>query len=307
MSDRADLDFNSGGERCAAWLYRPEGEGPHPLVILAHGFGGTRRARLPAYAERFRAAGIAAFVFDYRHFGDSTGEPRQLISIRRQLEDWRAAIAFARTLAGIDRDRVALWGTSFAGGHVVRLAAGDPRISAVISQAPFADGIAALRAAGPLNVLRLTGAGLRDLLGAVGGAGPHRVPIVGLPGETAAMTQPGSYEGYRALYADPGEFRNSYCARVGLLVGGYAPARHAARVDCPLLVLTCGEDRVTPPSSARRMAERAPRGVNIDYPGWGHFEIYVGERFERTITDQIDFLRAHLAVGERVPARSDGQ
>ena len=31
-------------------------------------------------------AGMAALVFDYRHFGDSEGEPRQLISVRRQLD-----------------------------------------------------------------------------------------------------------------------------------------------------------------------------------------------------------------------------
>jgi pimeloyl-ACP methyl ester carboxylesterase len=110
------------------------------LVILAHGFGGTHAARLWAYAERFAAGGASALVFDYRHFGESAGEPRQLLSVRRQLEDWRAALAFGRSLAGVDPSRVALWGTSFGGGHVVRLAAGEPRVAAVISQAPLASG-----------------------------------------------------------------------------------------------------------------------------------------------------------------------
>ena len=59
----------------------PEGAGPHPCVVMAHGFSAVREQRLDAYAERFAAAGLAVLVFDYRHFGASQGEPRQLLSI----------------------------------------------------------------------------------------------------------------------------------------------------------------------------------------------------------------------------------
>src|SRR5881392_1074888 len=85
---RSDVTFQSGGTRCAAWLYRPaeNGGSPTPCVILAHGFTGVRDQRLDAYAERFAEAGLTALVLDYRYFGDSDGEPRQLLDIRRQLE-----------------------------------------------------------------------------------------------------------------------------------------------------------------------------------------------------------------------------
>src|SRR3954466_12943388 len=141
---REDIEFHSGANTCAAWLYRPEADEPHPIVILAHGFGGVREARLWAYAERFAAAGLAALVFDYRHFGANGGQPRQLLDIGLQLGVWRAAIALARGLDGIDPDRVALWGSSFSGGHVAVLAAEDTRVAAAISQAPFLDGLWAL-------------------------------------------------------------------------------------------------------------------------------------------------------------------
>src|SRR3954468_16610609 len=97
---RRDLTFPSGGEDCAASLFEAGTDAgpPWPCVVLAHGFGGTREVRLDAYAERFAAAGVAALVFDYRHFGASGGRPRQLLDIGRQLADWRAAIAFARAL-----------------------------------------------------------------------------------------------------------------------------------------------------------------------------------------------------------------
>ncbi len=229
MAEREDLTFESGGERCAAWLYRPEdgGGAGAPIVILAHGFAGTREARLWAYAERFRDAGFAALVFDYRYFGDSTGEPRQLLSIKRQLEDWKAAVEFARTLEGIDRSRIALWGSSFSGGHVVATAAEDSRIAAVISQTPFVDGAATLAQAGVGNSLRLTAAGLRDVARAATGREPYLVPAVAKPGELGAMTQPDSYDGYHGLFEPGVEFRNEFAGRAALLIGSYRPTAKA--------------------------------------------------------------------------------
>src|SRR5689334_9123281 len=98
MSQRLNVEFESGrqGEHCRAWLYEPEGKGPFPVIVMAHGLGGVKEMRLDAFAERFSMAGYACLVFDYRHFGTSDGHPRQLLDISRQLEDWSCAIAFAR-------------------------------------------------------------------------------------------------------------------------------------------------------------------------------------------------------------------
>lgn len=298
MSERSDVTFESGGETLAAWLYEPATEGPHPIVVMAHGFGGTREARLWAYAERFQTAGMAALVFDYRYFGDSTGEPRQLISINRQLADWRAAIAFTRTLDGVDPDRVALWGSSFSGGHVVKLASEDARVAAAVSQTPFSSGTSALAAASPKETLRLTVAGLLDGLAGITGGEPHRIPLVNLPGKGGAMTQPGSLEGYKSLFADSDhELRNEFCGRAALTLASYVPAKNASKVACPLLVCVIADDAVTPPEPARGMARDAPRGELIDYgPQGGHFVIYTGEMFERTVVDQIEFLQRSLSV-----------
>ncbi|MDN5931699.1 MAG: alpha/beta fold hydrolase, partial [Pseudonocardia sp.] len=120
---RTEHPFTVDGEQCAAWLFRPDSPGRVPCVVLAHGFGMTRACRLDAWAERFAAAGLAALVFDYRGFGDSGGSPRQVLDIAAQRADWRAAVAHARTTPGIDAGRVALWGTSFSGGHVLAVAA----------------------------------------------------------------------------------------------------------------------------------------------------------------------------------------
>src|SRR5438046_3912459 len=136
---RKELTFASGQHACAAWLYPAAADqGARPIIVMAHGLTGTRRDRLGAFAERFAAAGIAALVFDYRGFGDSTGEP-DLFEPSLQLEDWRAAIAFARSLPDIDAGRVATFGSSLGGGNALAAAAADSRVVAVISQVPYLD------------------------------------------------------------------------------------------------------------------------------------------------------------------------
>jgi len=137
--------FLSGGFRCGTDLYLPDGAAASPLVIMAHGFGGERTFRLPAYAEHFARNGIAVLLFDYRTFGDSEGEPRNLVDPDWHIADWKAAIAHARTIPDIDKERIALWGTSYSGGHCVVCAAQDAALSAIVVQVPFSTRLARSR------------------------------------------------------------------------------------------------------------------------------------------------------------------
>jgi alpha-beta hydrolase superfamily lysophospholipase len=311
---REDVSFPSGDGRCAAWLYRPENAEP-PCVILAHGFGGVREARLDAFAQRFCEAGYAALVFDYRHFGASTGEPRHLVDVERQLADWQAALGFARGLDDVDRDRMVLWGTSFSGGHVLQVAAHDRYLAAAIAQVPFVDGATALRALSLRQSLALGGAALLDVVADRLGRGPRYVPIVGPPGSAAAMSSHDAEPGYRSLFPDGYPLRNEVTARTLLQVGRYRPGRAASQITCPLLVCVVEHDAVTPAGPALRAASRAPRGEVRRYDA-GHFDIYVGELFERAVADHVDFLRRHVALagaarppapapdGEPAPARA---
>ena len=294
--DRDDLRFESGGARCAAWHYRPEGRGPHPCVVMAGGFGAVRRMRLDAYAERFCAAGLAALLFDYRHTGDSEGQPRQLIDIRRQLEDWAAAVAFARALDGVDAGRVALWGSSFSGGHVIVTAARDRSIAAVVAQVPFVDGRQTLKVVGLRTLLRGLAPIVRDELRGRRGRPPFYKPIIGPPGSLAAIATPDAEEGLRAMLPEGTTWRNLHAPRIGLRIGRYRPLKLARRVDCPLLVCVADRDLVTPPGKAVEVTAAAARGELRRYP-IGHFEIYVGEWFERAAADQTEFLTRHL-LGE---------
>lgn len=296
MAQREDVQFNSGRERLSAWLYRPEVSGAAPLLVMAHGLGGVRTMRLDAYAERFSDAGYACLVFDYRNFGDSEGDPRQVLDIGMQLQDWAAAVAYARTLSGIDSQRIGLWGTSFSGGHVIATAARLPGIAAVVAQCPFTDGIASARTLNPLVTARITALAVRDLAATRLGRPPVMVPVVGYPDEVALMNTPDAYPGFLRLVPDGVQIRNEVAARFGIKILGYRPGRAAAKVTCPILFCVCERDSIAPAGATLRHAAKAPRG-EIKVYREGHFDIYVGEAFDRVVADQLAFLDKHLKAG----------
>ena len=290
---RQTVHFDSHGVPCEAWLYTPDREERGPAIVMAHGLGGVKAMRLDAYAERFAAAGYACLVFDYRSFGGSGGEPRQVLTVRRQLEDWRAAIAFARALPAVDPGRIVLWGTSFAGGHVLALAAADHRIAAVIAQCPFTDGLASARAARPLAAARLTWRALRDLAWSRRGRPPRYAPVAGPPGSVAMMTSDDALPGIAALVAGLPSYDDRVAARAALEILRYTPGRRTSRITCPVHAAVCEHDSVAPAATAARQIARAPRAEIARHP-IGHFDIYIGPDFERAVADALAFLARHV-------------
>ena len=290
IPDRTDVTFDSHGDTCAAWIYLPAGHRTAPVIVMAHGLGGTREMRLDAYAERFCAAGYACLVFDYRYFGASGGEPRQLLDIESQLQDWASAIAHARSRTDVDSARIVLWGSSFGGGHVIVAAARDQQVAAVISQCPFTDGIASGLASNTWTSMKLSVRAVGDIVGSTIGRPPLMVATAGRPGTTALMTSPDSYDGYLALAPDADEtFHNRVAARVALQIVRHRPGRRAKDVRCPILFVVCETDSVAPAKATLRYARTAPRAEVKTYDA-GHFEIYLGQAFERVVVDQLEFL-----------------
>jgi fermentation-respiration switch protein FrsA (DUF1100 family) len=299
---RHDVTFASGDTTCAAWLYLPTGVTAPPVVVLGHGLGATREMRLDAFAERFVQAGIAALAFTYRYFGDSGGRPRQLLSIKRQLSDWDAALAYVQAHPDLDGDRVAVWGSSFGGGHAITVASRHPELRAAVAQCPFTDGLASARALGPVGSLKLTPIVVRDVVAMLRGMAPVTVPLAAPHGSPALMTAPDALPGYEALIPEGSTFVNQAAARVIPTIATYRPGRAAKRITPPILFCVSNTDSVTPPAQTLRYAQTAPRGEIKTYDV-GHFDFYLGEPFEALVRDQIEFLTRHLApVGKPVGA-----
>lgn len=300
---RHDVRFDSGETYCSAWLFLPEGVKNPPVVVLGHGLGAVREMRLDAFSERFASAGVAALAFTYRHFGDSGGEPRQLMSVKRQLEDWEAALAYIKQHPKVDASRIAIWGSSFGGGHAITVASRHPELLAAVSQCPFTDGLASATALGIRSMIAITPVIARDLVAKFLGRSPVMVPIAAAPGQPAMMNAHDALEGSLRLVPPTMTFINHVAARVIPEIMFYRPGRTAANVRMPILFCVSTTDTVTPPEQTLAYARHAPKGEIKLYDA-GHFDFYVGAAFEQLSADQAEFLVRHLVDAGRAPASS---
>ena len=304
------ITFDSHGDRCEAdWLEAASEalttEAGRPCVVMAHGFGTTRDSGLMPFAERFAAAGCDVLVFDYRGFGGSEGRPRQDVHHLRHREDYHAAVAAARSRAGVDPTRVVVWGSSYSGGHVIAVAAQDPTIRAVVSQGAAVDGLMALTGRGkvrdpqspPRQKVKGKGAGigkavLDDLVRAVTGRAPRMIAFLGDAGSGAMISGDGATDFAQITGAS---FRNEMCARGIARIAFNRPVRLAADVRCPTLLVIAEYDEIAPSTAVHEVARRLGDLAEVASYDCGHFAIYAGEQFEASVARQVGFLQRVLA------------
>ena len=283
-------------EQLDAWVYLPERPRPLPVVVMAHGIGGIKAAGLAPFAERFACGGFAAVVFDYRHWGASTGRPREFLSIRRQLEDYRTALGWTRAQDEFDAARIFVWGTSFAGMHIVELAASEPGLAGAIAQCPLVDGLAGLANIPPTRGLRLTAHAVADLAGSALGRGPRYLPISVPPGQLGVIATDDAMIGYGRLHPAEGSWPNEITARSLLDVTVDRPVRRARKARCPLLMVVAEHDTMAPTAPALAVATRAPRGELFRSRG-GHYDVYAGGLdHENVLRVEVSFLRRHAGM-----------
>ena len=290
---RIRSDFTSEGVRCGGDLYLPAGKHRPPVVVMAHGFAAERSFGLPAYAERFAEQGLATYLFDYRGFGDSDGEPRYYVDARRHLADWQAAVAHVRALQAVDGSRLALWGTSFGGGHAMVTAANDPKVMALVAQVPYVDPLGLWFWKDWRYIAWALFHGLKDLLRAITRRPAHYVQVAGRPNEYALLNTPGIWAGCQTLLPEGTTWENRCPARIVLTAPFYRPASSATRISCPALIMYAEHDSLFSAASVARAAARIPQATAVMVPK-GHFDIYTGEEFAAALEIQAEFLQLHL-------------
>jgi uncharacterized protein len=248
---RRDVEFQSGGETVRGWLYVPDGaSGPVPLVVMAGGWCYVKELVQPHYAERFEQEGLAVLLFDYRNFGASGGARRQHIDPVAQVEDYKNAISFAETLQEVDADRIGVWGLSYSGGHVLIVAATDPRVKCVSSQIPVVDGYRNMRRVhGTLGFRRFEAAILDDrrrrFRDGDEGFFPHAAPDN--VAEISSWPFPETYATFKELKArEAPAYENRSTIESAELLMSYSVWPFVPRIlDTPTLVIVAERDDLT--------------------------------------------------------------
>ncbi|CAL5229605.1 g12965 [Coccomyxa viridis] len=297
---RRTVHFPSQGLQLEGWLYTPKGmQQRPPIVVAAHGIAGQKDMGLEPFAELFATKGMAVLLFDYRNFGGSEGEPRNWVSPKRHLQDWDAALDYVRSslAAEVDITRIGLWGTSFAGGHVLVTAAKEgTNVTAVVSQVPHLSGFEAskqsIKNRGLLQSIRLFLAGLHDRARALANMPAAYLKVAGTPGSNSFMELSEEdlqqyFNKHPSKYA--GGWQNRILARLSNEMSRYNPIQYVAQVKAPVLMVATTRDALCSIHLARRAASLNPL-VKLVEKDAGHFDVYLGSTFEEVAGEQAKFF-----------------
>jgi uncharacterized protein len=297
-----DIEFTAGNATLRGWFYPPSGRtGTAPCVVLQTGFSGVKEMATPDYAEVLQAAGLACLVYDHPGFGASDAlapTPRQEIDPWQQVRCIQDAITYAQSRPEVDADRIGLWGTSFAGGHAVVVAAIDRRVGAVVTQLPLISGARTFGDLIPIGARAgLEAAFAAERRARFAGADPTLIPVVADdPTANAALSSPGAFEYFTQLARKTAPaWRNEVTLTSMELMRGYEPGAWIRLVaPTPLLVVAAPADHLADGREVLAAYEDAlqPKAL-VTLPG-GHFDQYSGANFERGAAATRDWFVDHL-------------
>jgi internalin A len=279
-------DIRSEGTRMAAGVFAPKNPKSEklPTIVMSHGWGGTAAALRPD-AIAFAKAGYLVVAFDYRGWGNSDSrlilagdkpekkdgkliaeviEVREVVDPIDQTTDIMNAIHWAAGEKQCDANRIGIWGSSFSGGHVVYVAARDPRVKALVSQVGSMD--ARWVIANPAVRSHTFNQGAARTQGKIG-------------------------------YPAPGaKFNNLTGQPVWEKLMGYAPIEDIGRCkNCAMLFIIAEKEELFDNKDHAILAYQRATGVKklVSIPGIKHYGIYKEAR-DQAQKEAIAWFDAHL-------------
>jgi len=293
---RQDIEFDADGSTIRGWLYRPQyTEAQVPLIVVAAGYGCVKEMHMGRYSEVFAARGMAVLTFDFRNLGSSDGTPRQEVNPWQQIEDYRHAITFGLMQPFVDPDRVGIWGTSYAGGHALVVAATDHRVKCVVAQTPTVSGhFSGLRRVPMDRVAQLAKAFGEDRARRMSGQPPAMRPLVGDAIDQPIYPQQETREWFiRATKSTP-TWRNEVTLRSMEFSRAYEPGAYISFISpAPLLMIVGRTDAITCIDLQLDAFNRALEPKTLAFLEGGHFSCYEQE-FEPASAAAADWFAAHL-------------
>jgi len=137
------------------------------------------------------------------------------------------------------------------------------------------------------------GHGLRDIVRSWLGLSPYKIPLVGQPRSIAAMADTEAWKTFNVLASD--NFINEICARILIRMDKYHPIKFASKIRCPVLIQICDKDITTTPENiVNKAKDKLGTFAEVIHYPLDHFDIYLGDNFEKSVSDQIIFFKKHL-------------
>ena len=249
-----------------------------------------------AFAEAFTRAGFVALTFDYRHWGDSEGEPRNQLFPLDEVEDVRNAITWTTGQPEVDASRVSLWGTSFGGGIAVYAATFDRRVRAVVAQVPFLVDIETRVKEDPEGWTTQGESLQRDRTERYATGRPSYLNVVSAQKEPCVIPGQEAYDEYQALVRDspkqPPTWRNEVTLESLEKIREFDPVHTIPLLSpTPLLIVAGQHDSLVPVEVLREVRKRAGGHAALKELPVRHFEIYSEPWRSRVASEEIDWLK----------------
>ncbi|TIS78838.1 MAG: alpha/beta hydrolase [Mesorhizobium sp.] len=105
--------------------------GRSPAIIVGHPMGAVKEQSSMLYAQKLAEQGFVTLAIDLPFWGESEGQPRNLVAPELYSEAFSAAVDYLGTRDFIDRDRIGVLGICGSGGFSIAAAKIDPRLKAV--------------------------------------------------------------------------------------------------------------------------------------------------------------------------------
>lgn len=301
--DQIEVTFPSCGETLKGILLVPQGgDGPFPTIVMAPGMSGVKEGSIMQYAAFFASGGFAVLAYDNIYFGESTGLPRQEVDPVLQRRGYRDAITFVSLRDEVDESRIGIFGTSYAGGHVLEVSAHDRRVKCVVSQIPAISGQEAFRRAiRPDLRPGVLAAQDEDRKQRFLGKPPAMIKVVSdNPADICAMAGMPSFEYFSEQGRIAPTWQNEMTLRSLDLYRAVDNAKFVPWISpTPLLMIVALNDELAPPDlSLSAFATALEPKKLVLLPG-NHFDPY-GPQFALTSNEARDWFTRHLVVGGSV-------
>ncbi|MCB2192895.1 MAG: alpha/beta hydrolase [Deltaproteobacteria bacterium] len=103
----------------------------YPAIIVGHPYGAVKEQSANLYATKMAERGFITLSLDLPFWGESEGQPRNVVAPDIQTEAFSAAVDFLGTRPFVDRERIGIIGVCASGGFAVNAAKIDPRLKAI--------------------------------------------------------------------------------------------------------------------------------------------------------------------------------
>jgi uncharacterized protein len=275
--EKRAVSFQVDGQTLRGDLYLPRGASASnkvPAVVVGGSLTSVKEQMSASYAQELAKRGIAALAFDYRHYGQSEGQPRQLENVETKKTDLKAAVSFLQTVPSIQAQGISLLGVCTSGGNVIQAAAEDSRVRSVATVAgwfvepsftPMLYGgeaaVAALKTQGNQALVKYQATRVSDT-----------VQTYGMAGSGAAHA--GDHMDYymNQQRGNIPQWTNAMAVQSWESWLSFDPVAFASRVKVPTMIIHSDDSAL--PDQARKVYGLLAGKKELTWLKGGHFEFY---------------------------------